>query len=329
MATNNSDYFEYRIKNGDTLSLIIFRMFGAVPQDQRYKKIINHLLALNPQIKDVNRIRAGDILRLGVLPSPQKVNPMPAKLPQEVISGILQKPKPFFIGNVPPQDMENFWLLSWMAQNSNYLTIPGGIALGAQDNLLNQANIKLITQINDYYADFKAGKLTRNQYNYLRKKALDQLRLNIGPLEKLLYGKRTPHEVIRIARGGGVPTGAVITKQADRLARLASIGKNGGYVLAGVGVVASCMQIADAQDHAEKNEIFVETVASTSIGLASGALIGLFLVSNPIGWGTALVLAAGSAAISYAAGKGARKAYKLSGTEVDFVSGFGIDSVCR
>lgn len=203
------------------------------------------------------------------------------------------------------------------------------MALGAQSNLLNPGNIGLVTQINDYYADYKAGRLTKGQYDYMRKQSLNMLKSNIGPLEKLLYGQQTPHEVIRIARGGGVPSGAIISKQADRLTKLAALGKNGGFVLAGVGLAASCKQIADAQERTEKNEIFVESVASTSLGLASGAIIGLFLVSNPIGWGTALVLAAGSAAIGYAAGKGARKAYNLSGSEIDFVSGLGVDSVCR
>lgn len=52
-------------------------------------------------------------------------------------------------------------------------------------------------------------------------------------------------------------------------------------------------------------------------------------MSNPVGWGTALVLAAGSAAVSYGMGKGARMAYTLSGTEVDLVSGSGVDNICR
>lgn len=89
------------------------------------------------------------------------------------------------------------------------------------------------------------------------------------------------------------------------------------------------MQIGDADDRQEKNEIFVETVASTAIGLGAGALVGIFLVSNPVGWGTALVLAAGTAAASYGTGKLARGAYTMRGREVDFVSGLGIDSLCR
>lgn len=136
--------------------------------------------------------------------------------------------------------------------------------------------------------------------------SLDKLKSNIGPFEKWLFGSRTTHEAVRIARGGGVPAGANIARHADKLNKLATVGKVGGYALVGVGLTASCMQIADTQDKQEKNEIFVETVASISIGLISGALVGLFLVSNPIGWGTALVLATGSAAVSYGSGKAAK-----------------------
>lgn len=130
----------------------------------------------------------------------------------------------------------------------------------------------------------------------------------MGPIESWLFGNKTSHEAIRIARGGGIPATANVVRYADRLKRLASYGQHGGYVLAGVGVAASCMQIADEESRQQKNEIFVESVTSTAIGLAAGYAIGLFLVSNPVGWGTALVLAAGSAAVSYGSGKFARKA---------------------
>lgn len=100
-------------------------------------------------------------------------------------------------------------------------------------------------------------------------------------------------------------------------------------MLAGVGIAASCREIANSDSRQEKNEIFVETVTSTAVGSAAGVAVGLFLMSNPVGWGTALILAAGSAAASYASGRGARKAYTRYGAEIDLVSGAGVDRVCR
>jgi len=96
----------------------------------------------------------------------------------------------------------------------------------------------------------------------------------------------------------------------------------------GVGVTAACLQIASTTDIKEKNEIFVETVTSTSVGAIAGGIIGIFLVSNPITWGAALVLAVGSTAASYALGKFARGAYDAYG-EIDFVAGTGVDRICK
>jgi hypothetical protein len=224
---------------------------------------------------------------------------------------------------------EMFWALSWLEQNSNHLVIPGSIAMGASENLLSGGNLALITDVSDHYADYKSGTITKGQYDYRRKISLDKLKANIGPFEKWIFGNKTTNETIRIARSGGLPATANITANANKLKSLATVGKVGGIALAGVGVVASCMQIANTDSSQEKNEIFVETLFSTSVGVGAGYLVGVFLISNPVGWGTAIVLATGSAAISYASGKLVRNGYDAMESKIDFVSGLGIDGVCK
>lgn len=155
------------------------------------------------------------------------------------------------------------------------------------------------------------------------------MKRNLGPAERWLFGNRTTHQSIRIARGGGVPATAHIAQHADRIGKLAKVARGGGIALAGVGLTASCMEIANTASQEEKNEIFVETVASTTAGAIGGLLVGVFLVSNPIGWGVALTVAAGSVATSYAAGKGAVKLYDTFGQPIDPVSGLGVDRICR
>ena len=62
------------------------------------------------------------------------------------------------------------------------------------------------------------------------------------------------------------------------------------------------------------------------------ALLACFkqdVVSRSIGWGTALVLAVGSAGASYGGGKFANSAYTAWGHPVDFVTGRGLGQVCR
>ena len=318
------NYFEYHVKSGDTLSAIIFKMFGYAPSDSKYSDVLTHIVSLNPQIKNPNEIIAGDMLRLGVIPGAKTVSVIrstPASSELEIPS--------FITKNVTRADIENFWVLSSLAENSNYLTIPGGVAIGVTGNLMSPGNIALIKEVGDLYAEYKRGDLTKGQYDYRRSLVLNRFKENVGPMEKLLFGDKTTHQSIRIAKGGGLPATAHIAKHADRLNDLAKISKVGGIALVGVGVTASCMQIANADSHEEKNEIFVETVASTSVGVGAGVVVGLFLVSNPIGWGTALVLAVGGAAISYGSGKLARYAYDKSGNKVDFVSGAGINKICR
>ncbi|MCF6336995.1 MAG: LysM domain-containing protein [Gammaproteobacteria bacterium] len=316
--TATTMYYEYKIKNGDTFSGIIHSMFGYALNDTRYAETVKHLLALNPQIKNPGRIRAGDMLRLGVLP------PTPTSSTNPII------PPTFITKSVHSNNMENFWALAWLEQNSNFLTIPGGIATGAAGNLLSPGNVNLINEISDHYADYKLEKITKAQYDYRRKQALDQLKKNVGPIEKLLFGNHTTHESIRIARAGGIPATAHITQHADRLKNMAAASKGAGIVLIGVGLTAACMKIASTTDTKEKNEIFVETITSTVMGVGSGYVVGAFLVSNPIGWGAAILLAAGSVALSYGSGKGASfLAYDVFGMEVDLVSGSGIDRVCQ
>lgn len=315
-------YFEYRVKGGDTLSAIIFKMFGYTPNDSRYAKTLGYIKSINPQIKNPNKIFSGDLLRLGVIPQ------LAPKTPKPVVSSTPRN-TPFIIENIALEDTDNFWALSWLEQNSNFLTIPGSIAVGAKGNLMSPGNISLLTEVSDLYADYKNGTITKGQYDYRRALTLNKLKENVGPMEKLLFGNKTTHQSIRIARGGGVPSTAHIEKYATRLNSLAKVSKAGGVALVGVGLTASCMQIASTNDREEKNEIFVETVTSTFTGVVAGVAVGLFLVSNPIGWGTALVLAVGSTAVSYSAGKSARYAYDKFGNKVDFVSGTGVDNICR
>ena len=65
------------------------------------------------------------------------------------------------------------------------------------------------------------------------------------------------------------------------------------------------------------------------MGILGGMAVGVFLVSNPIGWGTALVLAVGSAVASYTGGQLSIQAYNAWGSSVDFVNGTGLSRVCR
>jgi len=89
------------------------------------------------------------------------------------------------------------------------------------------------------------------------------------------------------------------------------------------------LPIASTTDPKEKNEIFVEIITSTTAGALLGYGVTIFLISNPIGWGTAIVLAVGSVAVSYGLGKSVRYLYGTHGKEIDLVEGTGIDRICQ
>src|SRR5690606_12136258 len=89
----------------------------------------------------------------------------------------------------------------------------------------------------------------KSQYGHLRKVSLYKLKTKIGPFEKWLFGQKAAHEAVRIAHGDGVPAGANIAKHADRLNKLASVGKVGGYALVGIGLAVCCIQIAQLVKH--------------------------------------------------------------------------------
>lgn len=223
-------------------------------------------------------------------------------------------------------ERQRLWAMAW-AEHSGWLTAPGGVALGATSALLNHGNLDLLRQIGEEYAKYRqsGGSITRGQYDYRRKVLIERFAQNMGPVERLLFRGATTSQAVRIARAGGVPHDHHIQRQVGKLRLLSSLASKGGILLAGVGIAAACAQIAGAAGQGKKNEIFVDAITSTFVGAA----LGLFVVSNPIRWGTAIVLAAGSAAAAYGAGKLAGWAYDTRGREVDLVSGLGVDRVCR
>ena len=327
-------YYEYTVRPTDTLSQLIFTFYDFVPASPNYQSAKDYLLSLNPEIKNPDRIQVGQILRVAEYPPPS-IFTGPNRPPHLLQS--LQDPplrdvlgsQTFITSPVHPLDRDTFWALSWLEHHDRWLTVPGGVAFEATSNLMSPSNRNLIEKVADLYADYTKNKITKGQYDAQRQLLLNQFKHNVGPIEHLLFGNHTTHQAIRIAKAGGIPATARIAQHAGRLKMLATVSKVGGVVLTGVGVTAACMQIAHTQDKTKKNEIVVETLVSTTIGTVGGLLVGLYLVSNPIGWGTALILAVGSAAVSSYAGTRFATAYTAWGTPFDLVSGNGVGMVCR
>ncbi|MBL4607129.1 MAG: LysM peptidoglycan-binding domain-containing protein [Pseudomonadales bacterium] len=329
--------FMYTIRGGDTLSSLAGRFYGANTYGSpRYKTALQHLLYFNPSIKDPSQIKIGQLLLVVPFPSEIHVAQI-CKAPEDYYKQQTSLPAHRLLPTTPMQsgvDAEKdslVWALGWLEHNYNFLSMPGGAALGSAGNLLSQGNIALLGQVNQLYADYKSGKsnMTKGQYDYARKKLLDNFKRNIGPVESILFGNKTTHETIRIARGGGFPASAKITDEISRLNRFASLAKGGGVILTVVGLGVSCRQIANEHDRQKKNEILVESIGSVGASTAISFGIGLFLISNPIGWGTALVLATGTTVLSFAAGQEFKKLYSSNFKEVDIINAINVDLICK
>lgn len=150
--TPAADYLEYRIKPGDNLTRIIGQFYDTGPSGGAYSAHLNQILALNPHIRNPDMIHAGTLLRLMARPaSVAAVTPLNRMEPPRSALAAARLPLPaptnpglcrpdthpgnLVLNGVPPQDELDFWMLSWLAENSNYLLIPGSIATGAFSNL--------------------------------------------------------------------------------------------------------------------------------------------------------------------------------------------------
>jgi hypothetical protein len=309
--------YAYIVQPGEDLITLVHRLYGWSPPARRYAEIVQTLKVLNPHVPRLESPVPGTTLVL-------------CEDPANLI-GAPPPPPPHFLSASPsPAERQQFWVLAW-AQHSQWLTAGGGVALGAGSTLLGNGNLELLRQVGDEYAAYRqsGGRITKGQYDHRRRTLIERFRQNMGPAERWLFRGASTSQAIRIARGGGVPYDQQIRQHADRLSRLGSLAARGGLLLTGVGLASACVQIATASDNKEKNAIFVDTVTSTVVGGLTGIPITIFIASNPVGWGVALGLALGSAALSWKAGSWAREAYDSSGDPVDLVSGTGLNRVCR
>lgn len=80
------------------------------------------------------------------------------------------------------EDEINFQLLSLLAAKSEMPMLGANIASGMVTGLLNNRVNGILPEINQLYVDYKAGHLTKGQYDYRRKLKIQELKTAIGPL---------------------------------------------------------------------------------------------------------------------------------------------------
>src|SRR5690554_7670964 len=128
------DFFRYSIKAGDSLSLILAKFYNLGFHSPDYAKRLAQILSLNPHIKNPNLIYSGTSL---LLPSPNISSAtLGAVITAQFQDQMCLPDLSYGAGLLPSvskDDEANLWLLSWLAENSNALTISGGILLGRSE----------------------------------------------------------------------------------------------------------------------------------------------------------------------------------------------------
>lgn len=324
-TSNQLDLIAYEVQPGDNLHRIVSRYYGPLKQ-QRVQGVIEQIAEANETIKDPNRIRPGQIIKLAV---PRQYCAVPRGFPNHI---------ELFDG-LPPTDWVGQLNIDWqratpeerafMYKASPYLIGSGTTALSTL-NTTFRTNAPLVGEVASYYESFQEGDLTKGQYDYRRRKALSQLSHNLGPTQGLLYGDRHPGEVIRISRRAGVAPTLPLDREISRMTTLSKVASRGGVALSVVGLGIACHEISQATSRDRQNDIFVESGGGVIGGAiySIGASIGIALMATPVGWAGALVIGAGGALAGYAGSRSAKQIYDINGRKIDFVDSWGIANAC-
>jgi len=332
----------YRVKSGDTLSQIIAAFYDTHYDQPQYAFAQASVLYFNPQISDPNHIAPGQVLRLMPLPHHSKLAsctvPDDFHKDRRVGKATRHRLEPQYSGafdrlqhSIPalgPEE-EAFWALAWLQENYDILSTSAGSGINAFGGLVGQSNNAFIAEVKMLYNQKQQGILTSSQYQRARQKALAKYAAKIGPFEKILFKGKTATEAIRISRTKALPATAKIDSHLGRLTTIANNLKYGGHILTAAGLGMGCYNIAQTPSWHEKNEIFVETLLSTAVGVGTGIALTVYFIATPTGWVTALALGIGAAVASLAAGKSAKYVYNMSNERIDLVTGSGIYKLCQ
>ncbi len=205
----------------------------------------------------------------------------------------------------------------------------GGTALFTLEKTL-KSNMSLLNGIPDAYQQYKSGAITKYEFDKIRNSKLNLYSKNIGPiLDKTIYGDSKVKNAFKLKPGRSLNPTKSMTQHLNKLSKISSAASKGGVILAGVGLAASCYQIAKSETLTEKNEIAVKTIIGTTTGAIVGGVISIFLIGTPVGWGIILVAATASAATSWISGEIAGSVYKSQFSDVDVVNSLGIHKICN
>ena len=325
MRTENLSDFDsifYNVKSGDSLSRIVNKYYGNVGLAKQ-QSIINNILANNPEIKNSNIIYPNQTLLIDIpkrySPAPGIPRLSPIKTDEEVARALKQH-----MDKMSPQEK------NMMAALAPLMLGTGASGMTMVDKTF-QTNAPLIAKIAELYNDFKAGKITRGQYDYGRRKVINLLQQKLGPTNLLLNGSRAPNEVLRISRKNNTVPTQVLTREVNRMANLSKLASRGSAILSVAGLGVACYEIANTDNKPKKNEIFVESLGALGGGLLYGAAttVTILFMATPVGWTAALLIGIGSVAAGAIGSSILKNTYDTYGNNYDIATASGVSRLCK
>lgn len=318
LPSPTQDLYFHHVAPGDTLSGIINSYYPGQPN--RMQDQIKQALIDNPSIKNPDVIKPGQLVVLRTASTTMCLAPIELNETNKI---------------------KHLWdIMNPETQKAIKETAPiynglglglagGGTGLFTLEKTL-KSNMSLLRGIPDAYHQYKSGAITKYEFDKIRTAKLDLYTKNIGPIiNKSIYGDMKVKNAFKLAPGRSLNATKSMTQHMSKLKSISKVASKGGTALLVVGLTASCYEVAQADTLTEKNEIAVKAITGTIAGLATTALISVFLIGTPLGWGIMLVAGVGTAATSLITSEVAGGIYKSQFSDVDIVNSLGISTICN
>ena len=318
LPSPTQDLYFHHVAPGDTLSGIINSYYP--DQANRMQDMIKQVLLDNPNIKNPDVIKPGQLVVLRTASTTMCLAPIELNETNKV---------KHLWATMNPETQKAIKETAPLFNGLSLGLAGGGTALFTLEKTL-KSNMSLLKGVPDAYHQYKSGAITKYEFDKIRKLKLDQYTKNIGPIiNKGIYGDSKVKNSFKLPPGRSLNPTKSMTQHLTKLSKISKTAANGGMLLAGAGLAASCYQISQIEAVTEKNEIAVQAIASTTTGVLVGAAVSVFLVGTPMGWGVILVVGTISAATSWGAGEIAGGIYKSQYSDVDVVNSLGINNICH
>jgi hypothetical protein len=299
----------YEIRPGDHLYAIMREHYGDGKFSEKRDELLAAILKANPHITDADMIFAGTCL---ALPGLDRAAPVDAIAEPTEAQKITNQTVCRTVMNVsrPGRDMlRGLQAFDASVALPDYASVAidtssgiyGGLGKLAQEARKTYEEIAKDLQFKQ--ALMQQGKLAKSSYYGHRGAKLTSPDKRYSVIRTKLGSAHPPTaKVMRISQDAQRMTNSLnkSVRFADTLAQRARIAGKGFAVLnAGIGVA----RYSGTDNARERSVIVMETAGSIAAGAATSMAVTAALVSNPVGWGVIIGVAAISMAASYLGGQ--------------------------